>query len=1104
MAGITKLGGGGHQILKDGVAVNQRSKVDLKQGSNLTITPVDNSGADSTELTFASSGGGGTSQNSPVVLGGGYKSLLAYIANTDLLNNAAIPATTWTDILGNQNFTVNASDSIIAIAVRGSALFSSDSGVGILSNRVVIDSGGTPIYRYLGGDIDNATGQYINPFGDNTVYISGLVAGVHTIKIQVYGAIAFHGYLRASTNPNTEFLSIDIIENFLGQTGGGISKIQLDYALASDLNQTIPATTWTDFIANQNFTIDDPNSIIEIDVRSKTLANNPATAAETTARIVIDSAATPINKMLGGGFAPAAGYGLFFGGVNPIVISGLAAGVHTVKIQLYTTVSVGAICRPVAFPDREFLSIQIIERKPAQQTSILGGGEKLLLDYATSTDLFNGTVLVTNTWTDLIANQIFVTSDPNSIIRFVIDSGVNAQKATTTFIIGLRIVIDSAGTPNNQLVSGRSGYDLTSFGSGVVSLPSGALLPGTHTVKVQVIANTNAAIYLRTATRPNDEFLRLQVIESFQGATGGGISKQQLGYVATTDLANALAITTWTDILGNQTFNVDDGRSLIDISVLGNIMGIASAAGDFGSRIVIDSAGTPINIMLGGFSLGGAGRLNFLTGTSFVSVQLPAGSHTIKVQVNGGSVNAYCRAATNPNSEFLSVRVIERKPSIATVQLGGGSKKQLDYALSVDQSALTPAASTWTNFGPSVNFTVDEATSVVTAYINALIDINATTGNNVGAAVLIDSVTRYIIGNGYVANSGLSSMPVSNPGLPITGLTAGIHTIQLQVWSGNNSVTFNLRPASFPNFERLDIRIVEQYQGGSGGGISKQQLDYRPVTDIINGVSVGTPWTDLIANQNFTVDNGLSLLEFSAYGQILAGTANSRVELRLVIDSASTPIYRNISGTSIVGTTYWNALTGSSPFSLSGLAAGIHTVKLQAKTEGGTLTFYCRPGTQTDNEFLGISIIERKPSGQERTEYSSRVYNNANIAAANGTNTKLTFNTSRYNYGSIWDSVNNRFLIPVAGRYRLSLSVRIAANANGKRSIYFYVNGTTIICYERKLPNASDAVYINVSTEWDFQQGDYIEAYVHQDSGGSLNVEFEASDSPEFSISKVF
>lgn len=143
-------------------------------------------------------------------------SRLAAVESTDLFNGTSITASTWTDFKGNQNFTVDNANSTILVSINGRASMGAAAGAaGNLSSRIVIDSAGTPITRSIGGGGASATSSnYFNPFqSGGFVIITGLSAGTHTIKTQVYASFASCVlYCRCSTLPDIEFFSTNVLE----------------------------------------------------------------------------------------------------------------------------------------------------------------------------------------------------------------------------------------------------------------------------------------------------------------------------------------------------------------------------------------------------------------------------------------------------------------------------------------------------------------------------------------------------------------------------------------------------------------------------------------------------------------------------------------------------------------------------------------------------------------------------------------------------------------------------------------------------------------------------------------------------------------------------
>ena len=147
---------------------------------------------------------------------------------------------------------------------------------------------------------------------------------------------------------------------------------------------------------------------------------------------------------------------------------------------------------------------------------------------------------------------------------------------------------------------------------------------------------------------------------------------------------------------------------------------------------------------------------------------------------------------------------------------------------------------------------------------------------------------------------------------------------------------------------------------GGGGTASVRQLNYVAAADLINGAGTATTWTDLTANQSFTVDVATSQIVISAAvgGQATYTGASWAGQLRLVLDSAGTPSYfyigafQALSGQS-------NALPGGGVWLVGALSAATHTIKVQYFVSH-TVTMTVRASTQPNYEGLAIQVLEVK------------------------------------------------------------------------------------------------------------------------------------------------
>lgn len=143
----------------------------------------------------------------------------------------------------------------------------------------------------------------------------------------------------------------------------------------------------------------------------------------------------------------------------------------------------------------------------------------------------------------------------------------------------------------------------------------------------------------------------------------------------------------------------------------------------------------------------------------------------------------------------------------------------------------------------------------------------------------------------------------------------------------------------------------------------KVQLDYIAATDLMNNVvSSANTWVDVTANQTFSVNSIRSYIEIACRGCMQAGARGSTQDettLRLVIDSAGTPIYKRLSGGTTESTTsYANSFGGAGPVRLTGLATGNHTVKVQVLSSQANVHYYLRAVSAPTMEFLAIQVTE--------------------------------------------------------------------------------------------------------------------------------------------------
>jgi hypothetical protein len=144
------------------------------------------------------------------------------------------------------------------------------------------------------------------------------------------------------------------------------TKVQLDYAASTDIFTGGAASSgaWVDLISNQTFMVDDANSVVEFSLSGMCIGRDTGQATTIGVRLNIDSGAT--TKMVAGNFTNSANtYANIFAGANTVEVTGLSAGSHTVKSQVYFNGGSAAqlYCKIASEPNSYSLNLRVLERK---------------------------------------------------------------------------------------------------------------------------------------------------------------------------------------------------------------------------------------------------------------------------------------------------------------------------------------------------------------------------------------------------------------------------------------------------------------------------------------------------------------------------------------------------------------------------------------------------------------------------------------------------------------------------------------------------------------------------------------------------------------------
>jgi hypothetical protein len=135
------------------------------------------------------------------------------------------------------------------------------------------------------------------------------------------------------------------------------------------------------------------------------------------------------------------------------------------------------------------------------------------------------------------------------------------------------------------------------------------------------------------------------------------------------------------------------------------------------------------------------------------------------------------------------------------------------------------------------------------------------------------------------------------------------------------------------------------------------------------------------------------------------------------------------------------------------------------------------------------------------TNIICRVYNSAAIShTTSGTFQALTFDSERFDPSGMHSTSSNtsRITVPRAGKYLIGATIRFALSATGARQVRLRVNGATTIAQCNTAAYSGLEMVLNISTVYQLAANDYVEVLAWQDTGGALNLQASAEESPEF------
>lgn len=119
-----------------------------------------------------------------------------------------------------------------------------------------------------------------------------------------------------------------------------------------------------------------------------------------------------------------------------------------------------------------------------------------------------------------------------------------------------------------------------------------------------------------------------------------------------------------------------------------------------------------------------------------------------------------------------------------------------------------------------------------------------------------------------------------------------------------------------------------------------------------------------------------------------------------------------------------------------------------------------------------------------------RAYRTTNQAIANATLTALSCDSEDYDTSAYHEGVTHpsRLTVAMAGLYQVGCSILWDSSTTGTRAVYVVKNGATSTRLAGNDKSASASGAQNLSCTLSLSAADYIEFYVYQDSGGSVNL----------------
>ena len=128
--------------------------------------------------------------------------------------------------------------------------------------------------------------------------------------------------------------------------------------------------------------------------------------------------------------------------------------------------------------------------------------------------------------------------------------------------------------------------------------------------------------------------------------------------------------------------------------------------------------------------------------------------------------------------------------------------------------------------------------------------------------------------------------------------------------------------------------------------------------------------------------------------------------------------------------------------------------------------------------------------GSGNNQEGAHIKRAASQAISDNAVTAISFDTETVDQNNFWAASPNptRITFNRTGWFITTCWVNWATHASGLRYIDLYLNGATVIAYDRRAPISGSTMEFGVAATYYHTSGDYIELRTYQSTGGPLNI----------------